>query len=120
MNLVADRLGPGFEPGTFYVLDGGMASCLTKHLPEQTVDHDPLWGSGAIHTHPDAVRAVHEEFLEAGAQIITTNTYQCSLAMFKSHLKLDHPHEDAPKLFPKAVQLAREAKSIFNFTWKPR
>ncbi|XP_059085898.1 uncharacterized protein LOC131882401 [Tigriopus californicus] len=109
MNLVSDRLGPGFEPGSFYVLDGGMASCLANHLPERSVDQDPLWGAGATHTQPDAVRAVHEEFLNAGAQIITTNTYQCSLAMFKSHLSLDHPHVDAPKLFKQAVDLARKA-----------
>ena len=33
------------------------------------------WAGVAQHTHPDTVQFMHEQYIHAGADIITTNTY---------------------------------------------
>jgi S-methylmethionine-dependent homocysteine/selenocysteine methylase len=37
--------------------------------------HGVTWCADALDSHPDLVRAVHEDYIRAGAEIITTNTY---------------------------------------------
>jgi S-methylmethionine-dependent homocysteine/selenocysteine methylase len=101
------RISGGFDADKFYVLDGGFATRLNIYSPESV--SGPLWGCGAIHTDPEAVVRVHEDYLKAGANIITTNTYQCSPEAFAANLKLDEPGLDEYLLFEKAVQLADEA-----------
>ncbi|MEM8665296.1 MAG: homocysteine S-methyltransferase family protein, partial [Pseudomonadota bacterium] len=54
------------------LLDGAMTQALRQRSP---VPDDPLWAAKQLLAEPETVRAAHEAFLEAGAQIITTNTY---------------------------------------------
>ena len=52
------------------ILDGGMGSLLqARGLPVGAAPDD--WSV----THPDAVAAVHAEYLTAGAGVINTNTF---------------------------------------------
>ena len=50
--------------------DGGYGTCLQERgleageLPE-------IWNI----THPDTIKALHSEYLEAGSDVITTNTF---------------------------------------------
>ncbi|MFW6180699.1 MAG: homocysteine S-methyltransferase family protein [Spirochaetota bacterium] len=54
----------------YCVLDGGMGTVLQeKGLSPQELTEE--WNL----THPDRVREVHLEYLRAGAQVITTNTF---------------------------------------------
>jgi S-methylmethionine-dependent homocysteine/selenocysteine methylase len=55
------------------LLDGGMGQeLLRRGMP----DAEPsLWSANALLEAPDLVQAVHEDFLRAGADILTTNTY---------------------------------------------
>ncbi len=53
------------------ILDGGMGQELVKRAGQAT----PLWSMQALLDAPDLVRAVHDEFFAAGAQVATTNTY---------------------------------------------
>ena len=100
-------VGPGFDPDKIYLLDGGFSSHLEKSLPSAT--DNPLWGSGALHTDPEEVRRVHEDYLKAGAMILTTNTYQSSIDLFQKHLEFEDKHLDPYGLYRTSVDLCDEA-----------
>ncbi|MEQ9005992.1 MAG: homocysteine S-methyltransferase family protein [Pseudomonadales bacterium] len=54
------------------VLDGGMGGEIKERLPGAATG---LWSATALLEAPDLVVAIHREFIDAGARIITTNTY---------------------------------------------
>jgi len=98
----------------FYCLDGGFASHLPTHY-KKPVDNDPLWSCRALLTNPDAVIQTHKDFVEAGADIITTNTYQATAEHLRKHLGDDMidpilgPHvllEEAAKFARKGIRAA--------------
>jgi len=60
----------------FAVLDGGLASAL--EADGHRLDTS-LWSGRVVLDDPDAVRAVHRAYLEAGADCITTAGYQLTL-----------------------------------------
>ena len=58
------------------VLDGAMGT----ELDARGVDtRNALWSARALAMAPDVVREVHSDYLDAGARVITTNTYQATL-----------------------------------------
>lgn len=58
------------------VLDGAMATELeARSVPM----HESLWSAAAIDSAPEAIGAVHAAYLDAGARVIETNTYQASV-----------------------------------------
>ncbi|KAJ2450584.1 hypothetical protein EV183_004185 [Coemansia sp. RSA 2336] len=57
------------------VLDGGMGQLLAD---EATAMADGLWAAGVAARSPELVRSIHQQYLQAGADIITTATYQAS------------------------------------------
>ena len=63
-----DRLADG----DVIILDGANGS----EIQRMGVDmHENAWCALATETHPDVVRSIHENYIRAGAEIITTNTY---------------------------------------------
>lgn len=56
-------------------------------------------------THPQVVRRVHEEYIRAGADVVTTNTYSTSRHVLAGTGLAD----EAVSLTRRAVELAREA-----------
>ena len=48
-----------------------------------------MWSCRALHTDPEAVIQTHKDFIEAGADIITTNTYQASAEHIRKHVGED-------------------------------
>ncbi len=54
------------------ILDGGMGQELLHRTGAKPT---PLWSAQVLHDHPEAVRAVHDDYFAAGAEIATTNTY---------------------------------------------
>ncbi len=58
------------------LLDGGMGQEL---FARGLARSDRLWGARALIDAPDTVREIHRRYLEAGADVITTNTYSTSL-----------------------------------------
>ncbi|CAN5886093.1 homocysteine S-methyltransferase family protein [soil metagenome] len=58
------------------LLDGGMGQELFSRGLAQS---DRLWGARALIEAPETVREIHRSYLDAGADIITTNTYSTSL-----------------------------------------
>ena len=73
---MTDPLKPFVERRGAAVLDGGLATELERR--GLTLD-DPLWSARALLEARDLVAAVHRDYLEAGADVITTATYQATL-----------------------------------------
>ncbi|KAL7643282.1 UNVERIFIED_CONTAM: hypothetical protein RMT77_006573 [Armadillidium vulgare] len=92
------------------IIDGGLAS--TIQLNGFDVDSDPLWSAKLLHENQDAIYDVHLEFLEAGADVIITGSYQASIEGFQKYLKISK--EDAMKLIEKSVIIARKAEKDFR------
>lgn len=66
---------------------------------------DGLWSARALVDHPDAVKSLHKEYLAAGAEIITTNTY----STIPSYLEKAGMGHRVRELATLAGQLARTA-----------
>lgn len=54
------------------ILDGGMSRELVRLGAEL---RQPEWSALALMESPGIVRRVHDEFIAAGADVITTNSY---------------------------------------------
>ncbi|MBT8410529.1 MAG: homocysteine S-methyltransferase family protein [Octadecabacter sp.] len=54
------------------LLDGGMGQELIARSDD---DPTPLWATKVLTDRPELVRAVHDDFFAAGAQVATANTY---------------------------------------------
>jgi homocysteine S-methyltransferase len=90
-----------------HVLDGGMASEL-EYLGAN-ID-GPLWSAHVLEDAPEKIVAVHRAYIEAGADIIETASYQVS-RMGYAEVGLDPARADAALL--RSVALAREAAAAF-------
>lgn len=91
----------------FILLDGGMGRELQSRGLAPT---SGAWSAEALLQHQDVVEEVHTAFLEAGADVITTNTY----AVVPSLLKRIDLEGGLPKLLSMACFLAMEARNITN------
>jgi homocysteine S-methyltransferase len=88
---------------TFALLDGGLATELERC---DCVLDDPLWSAKVLVEAPERVLAVHRSFLAAGADVITTASYQ---ATFPGLAARGIGHDDAEALLRRSVALARQA-----------
>jgi homocysteine S-methyltransferase len=85
------------------LLDGGSATTLAER------GHDlggPLWSARLLLEDPDAIRAMHRDFLDAGAEVLLTVSYQLSGEGLE---RLGVPATRTGELLARAVTLAREA-----------
>jgi len=87
------------------ILDGGMGTELSRQ--GYSDEDDPLFGARLLHVNPEAVKNVHLSFLRAGAEVITTASYQASLEGFRKELNLDV--KASMELIAQSVSLARDA-----------
>jgi len=55
------------------ILDGTMGSYLQQ---KGFATDDNLWTTHINHTNPDIIFQTHLEYIEAGADVITTNTFR--------------------------------------------
>ena len=53
------------------VLDGGMG----QELIRRGSPPGGLWAAKALIDKPESVRAVHQDYIDAGARVIITNSY---------------------------------------------
>lgn len=97
-------------PNRVMVIDGGFSTQLALHVGSN-IDGDPLWSARFNAVEPSAVVQSHLDFLENGAEIILTNTYQASVEGYTKHLHLDR--EQSIDLIKSTVQLAHIARDQF-------
>ncbi|XP_018605690.2 uncharacterized protein LOC108933242 isoform X1 [Scleropages formosus] len=91
------------------IVDGGLATDLEAAGVQ--IQGDPLWSARVLNTNPQAIRDVHYRFLQSGADVITTATYQASVKGFIEHLGLSC--DEASQLLMSGVQLARQTVQEF-------
>jgi len=95
-----DKLKQLLATHDYLIADGGMGTMLMDAGLEQG-DPPEMWNV----LHPDRIRAVHRGYIEAGAQIILTNSFGGSCFRLKLH-KLQHRVFELNKA---AAELARAA-----------
>jgi 5-methyltetrahydrofolate--homocysteine methyltransferase len=108
------------------VLDGAMGTMIQKHkLTEEGFrgtkfkDHPkPQKGNNDLLsiTNPEIIRNIHKEFLEAGADIITTNTFNSNSVSMADYGMQDQVYN----LNFEAAKLAREAIIRFENSGEPQ
>ncbi|XP_022106862.1 uncharacterized protein LOC110987976 [Acanthaster planci] len=91
------------------ILDGGLGSEL-QYTGVISLE-DELWSARPLITGPHLIKNVHKSFLESGADIITTATYQASIQGFTESVGMSR--EDALELFALATRVAMEAVEEF-------
>ena len=89
------------------ILDGGLATALEEL--GRNLD-DPLWSARLLIEDPETIRGVHTDYLEAGADCITTSSYQASLQGFSSRGLSKNEGRDLLRL---STDLAIEARDTF-------
>lgn len=102
-----DPLGPFLSAQGFAVLDGGLATEMEARGAD--LDHF-LWSARMLAERPELVRAVHLAYLEAGADILATSTYQASLDGFE---RAGYDRRAGIRLMRLSVDLAVEAREAF-------
>ena len=84
------------------LLDGGMGQELLRRSAQPA---HPLWSAKVLMDEPEIVQAVHEDYIRAGARVITLNTYSATPERLEA--------EGRPDLFAplqtRAIELARAA-----------
>ena len=86
--------------GPVTILDGGMG----RHLEAMGAPfRQPEWSALSLLEAPDFVRRAHDDFLAAGADIITVNSY----AVVPFHIGEDRFEADGDRLTRLAARLAR-------------
>ncbi|WP_320447903.1 homocysteine S-methyltransferase family protein [Candidatus Roseilinea sp. NK_OTU-006] len=84
------------------ILDGAMGTELTRRGVDTSL---PLWSAIALDAAPDVVVQIHRDYLDAGARVITTNTFRTNV---RALAKAGIAHR-ARELTFRAVALARRA-----------
>lgn len=86
------------------ILDGGLGQEIIKRSGRELT---PMWSAETMLNDPDVVRDVHIDFIKAGAEIITLNTYTATPARMErdSSLRLLQPiHLNAIKAAQDAIE----------------
>jgi homocysteine S-methyltransferase len=89
------------------ILDGGLATLLEVRGHDLS---DHLWSARLLRDDPEAIRAAHVDYLEAGADCIISASYQATLPGF---MRLGLGREEAGGLLQRAVTLGWEARDTF-------
>lgn len=82
------------------ILDGGMGHELIRRGSPP----GGLWSAKALIDKPESVRAVHQDYIDAGAQVIITNSY----STIPSYLAKENMQSRYIELTKVAAQLARK------------
>jgi S-methylmethionine-dependent homocysteine/selenocysteine methylase len=107
-----DRIRERLMRGEVVLLDGAVGSELVRR--------GVRWRWHGLRTNADEVRALHEEYLAAGAEVIRTNTFQLNhrtyLNVFRNrdhmrHIGAPSLETRATELLKRAVVLAQEARA---------
>lgn len=90
--------------GELVILDGGTGTDIQRRGVQMNSE---VWCAEANLTHPDVIRAVHEDYIKAGADVITANTYASSPMLFHALGR-----DDLIEIDKAAMQQARAAADV--------
>jgi hypothetical protein len=106
--VTSSPLAPFLHDGGVLVLDGGLATELER--ADFDLDH-PLWSARLLSERPEAITAVHRAYLEAGADCITSASYQATAFGFR---RARATAAEAIGLLWRSVELALAARDAFG------
>src|ERR671932_808230 len=88
------------------VLDGGIGTEILRR--------DVTWADHQLLERPAVVRAIHQDYVKAGADVISTNTFQLTRRALFNHFRDDahRRHVGAPDLDDRAERLLRAAARL--------
>ncbi len=86
------------------VLDGPMGTELERRGYDV---NDALWSAKFLKENPEAIKQIHYDYFEAGADIVTCASYQASIDGFG---KAGYSKEEAEELIAKSIELVRSAR----------
>jgi len=101
-------LAPFLRDHGTLLLDGGLATELERAGFD--LDH-PLWSAWLLSERPEAIAAVHRAYLAAGADCITTASYQATIPGFRRSGATD---AEARGLLIRSVELALRVRDEFR------
>ncbi len=107
------RLSRLLADGTVARLDGGLATELSRRGHDLD---DPLWSAKLLLSDPEAVAAVHTDYLHAGADIIVSASYQAS---YQGLAERGLSSAQADEVFDRATRLAIDARDRFVSRTRP-
>ena len=84
------------------ILDGGLGGEIQRRVPRAA---HGLWSATVLIDNPELVTQIHREYIDAGAQVITTNTY----STIPSYLGKGGLADRDVELTEAAAKLARQA-----------
>uniref|UniRef100_A0A1B6LAI6 Hcy-binding domain-containing protein n=1 Tax=Graphocephala atropunctata TaxID=36148 RepID=A0A1B6LAI6_9HEMI len=93
----------------FVLFDGGYETQLRKYVGSGFEGH-PLWISRYLIENPEACRKIVQDFIQSGAEMVMTNTYQATVDGFKKHLGFDQ--EKTLELVKSSITICKEAIDI--------
>ncbi len=102
MPPVLANLGERLKRAAPLVLDGATGTELERRGAPTTL---PLWSAGALLRSPELIRDIHRDYVEAGAEALTANSFRTQRRTLARH----GLGERAASLTALAVELAREA-----------
>ena len=89
------------------LLDGAMGTELMRAGLDLPL---PIWSGDVNLTHPDYVRKIHEAYLTAGADILTTNTFRTTPRAYRNNGYEEHEaRQRSHESLERAVELAKQA-----------
>jgi S-methylmethionine-dependent homocysteine/selenocysteine methylase len=100
----SERLLARIAADEVLILDGALGTELERRGSHCAL---PLWSTHALLSEPDVVSAIHRDYVAAGADLLTANTFRTQ----RRTLGLGGIADQAAKLTELAVALAREAAS---------
>jgi len=100
-----------FQPADLrelHVLDGGMATELERRGCDIS---GPLWSAHVLDTAPEKIAQVHLDYLRAGADCISTVSYQVS---GMGYSEIGRPAADAASALRRSVAIADTAREEYS------
>jgi methionine synthase I (cobalamin-dependent) len=94
------------ERGELVILDGAIGTEILRR--------DMTWADHQVLSRPAAIRRIHEDYVRAGADVISTNTFQLTRRALFNHFR-DAEHRayiGAPDLEDRADRLLRAAARL--------
>ena len=85
-----------------HAIDGGLSGELEKRGHDLS---DSLWSARLLRDAPEAIAAVHADYVAAGAKVLITASYQASRVGFA---EVGLSHDEADELMRRSIELARE------------
>ena len=95
------------------IMDGAMGTeILNRGFPTTL----PLWSAEALLEHPEIVQRIHEDYIQAGAEIIITNTFRTTRRAFTARGIADKATEMtllACNIAQKAVENTQPDREVY-------